>query len=346
MNPAFFQQIETILAPERLGAYRQDGATPATTLARYLLNMALCEALYSPLQFAEVALRNALHTCLTARFGTATWYDVVPALPAWQQKQLDEARQKLQTRGKPATPGALVAELQFGFWTGFFNKSHGGTGLGHALAGQAFAHAPRSARDMKKRDARWKRIRDLRNRVFHHERIIRWLDLDAQHAAILEVVGWMNQPLRDFALVVDRYDAIRKAGLPPWLDKLHGHWPDPARLPTTLAARPTVAIIPEAFDATRGTETPFGHRWGGDVFRLSAEHLAALQAGQTLALDVQNEYIAFLISAESAKLESAIQLSAKELAGIRSQPVIASDPREIGFHAKPGNEAQPKGSKK
>ena len=79
---------------------------------------------------------------------------------------------------------------------------------------------------------------------------------------------------------------------------------------------------------------------------LSAEHLAALQAGQTLALDVQNEYIAFLINAESAKLESAIQLSAKELAGIRSQPVIASDPREIGFHTKPGNEDQPKGSKK
>jgi hypothetical protein len=42
----------------------------------------------------------------------------------------------------------------------------------------------------------------------------------------------------------------------------------------------------------------------------------------------------------------AFQLSAKDLAGIRSQPVIESDPREIGFHAKPGNEAQPKGSKK
>ena len=33
MNPAFFQQVETILAPERLGAYRRDGATPATTLS-------------------------------------------------------------------------------------------------------------------------------------------------------------------------------------------------------------------------------------------------------------------------------------------------------------------------
>ena len=313
MNPVFSQQVESILAPERMDVYRQDGAAPATTLARYLLNMALCESLYSPLQFAEIALRNAIHSSLTARFGTASWYDIVPALPAWQQKQLGEARQKLQTHGKPVTPGRMVAELQFGFWTGFFNKSHGGTGLGHALASQAFAHAPRPERDMKKLDARWKRIRDLRNRVFHHERIIHWTDLDAQHAAILEIVGWMNPPLRDFARVLDRYAAIRQAGLPPWLEKLHGHWPDPAHQPTPSDVRPTVAIIPETFDASSGAETPFGHRWGGDVFRLTGEHLAALQAGQTLALDVQNEYIVFLKAAESAKLEQAIKANLRGL---------------------------------
>lgn len=313
MNLVLFEQMETILAPERLEAYRQDGSAPATTLARYLLNLALCETLYSPLQFAEVALRNALHTCLTARYGTAEWYDVAPALPAWQQKQLGEARQKLQAHGKPVTPGRMVAELQFGFWTGFFNKAHGGTGLGHALTSQAFAHAPRPERDMKKMDARWKRIRDLRNRVFHHERIIHWTDLDAQHAAIQEVIGWINPPLRDFARVLDRYAAIRQAGLPPWLDQLHGHWPDPARPPATAAAKSLIAIVPDSFDATGGAETPFGQRWGGDVFRLASEHLTALQAGQTLALDVQNEYIAFLKCAESAKREQAIKANLRGL---------------------------------
>jgi len=70
MNPDFFQKMEAVLAPERIDAYRQDGAAPVTVLARYLLNMALCESLYSPLQFAEIALRNSLHICLTARFGS------------------------------------------------------------------------------------------------------------------------------------------------------------------------------------------------------------------------------------------------------------------------------------
>ncbi len=34
MNPAFFQQVETALASERLDAYRQDGATPVRTDAK------------------------------------------------------------------------------------------------------------------------------------------------------------------------------------------------------------------------------------------------------------------------------------------------------------------------
>jgi hypothetical protein len=225
MNPGFFQQIETALAPERLDAYRQDGAAPVVALARYLLNMALCEALYSPLQFAEIALRNALHTNLTRRFCTPSWYDVIPALPPWQQNQLSEARQKLLLNGKSVTPGRMVAELQFGFWTGFFNKSHAGTGLGHALSSQAFPHAPRPERNMKNLDARWKMIRDLRNRVFHHERIIHWTNLDAQHTAITEITGWISPELRQMALALDRFTLIRKQGLSPWVTQIQNHWP-------------------------------------------------------------------------------------------------------------------------
>lgn len=60
---------------------------------------------------------------------------------------------------------------------------------------------------------------------------------------------------------------------------------------------PKIVMVPDAFDASNGAQTPFGRRWGGEVWQLSAEHLAALQAGQTLALDVQNEYIVFLKAA-------------------------------------------------
>lgn len=69
---------------------------------------------------------------------------------------------------------------------------------------------------------------------------------------------------------------------------------------------PAVAIVPDTLDATDGVETPFGKRWGGDVIQLSAEHVAALQAGQTIAVDVQNEYVVFLQTAEDTKLDRTI----------------------------------------
>jgi hypothetical protein len=46
--------------------------------------------------------------------------------------------------------------------------------------------------------------------------------------------------------------------------------------------------------ATDGTETPFGLRWGGECVTLTPKHLAALQAGKTIALDVMGEYVTFL----------------------------------------------------
>jgi hypothetical protein len=300
MNPAFFEKVESILALERLDAYRQDGADPRTTLARYLWNMALGEALYCPLQIAEIALRNALHHFLSNRCGGERWYDVIPSLPLWQQRQLSEARQKLQASGKPITPGRMVAELHFGFWTGFFNKCHASTGLGHALARFAFAHAPRPDRDLKKLDARWKRIRDLRNRIFHHERILHWKDLDAQHAGVLQTIAWISPALHEIAVALDRFPAILHSGLSPWLKLLDRQWPNPSDLPVKPAPNCNMAIVTEQIEASMGAETPFGHRWGGDVFHLATEHFLALQTGRTVALDVQNEYIAFLKCADDS----------------------------------------------
>ncbi|PJG59711.1 hypothetical protein [Aeromonas cavernicola] len=54
------------------------------------------------------------------------------------------------------------------------------------------------------------------------------------------------------------------------------------------------AIVTRPFDPET-TEQPFGKRWGGDVFMLTEAHLAALQAGKAIALDVMNEYLCFVV---------------------------------------------------
>lgn len=55
-----------------------------------------------------------------------------------------------------------------------------------------FHSAPKSQRDIRSLNRRLTLLRELRNRVFHHERIIHWTDLDTRHAAMLETIGWIS----------------------------------------------------------------------------------------------------------------------------------------------------------
>jgi hypothetical protein len=276
-----------------MDAYRQDGVGEKLTLARYALNMALSESLYPALQFAEVGLRNAIHRAMTARLKTDAWYDIPGArLTQWQQDQVTEAKRAIACRNKPLTAGRVVAELNFGFWTGFFNKAHGQTGIGHYLARSIYPHAPLNEQNLNKLGTRWNNIRDLRNRVFHHERIIHWKDLDARHHAILEVTAWISSELHDLATALDRFASLRRSGLKPWILKLQRHWPH--QTSPTAGAVDAIQTVDEPFDASNGVHTPFGVRWGGDVFTLSSDHLETIRQGQALALDVMSEYVVFL----------------------------------------------------
>jgi hypothetical protein len=63
-----------------------------------------------------------------------------------------------------------------------------------------------------------------------------------------------------------------------------------------LSANPVEAAlcIVEAPCDVELTEQPFGKRWGQQVITLGPEHLAALQSGKLVALDVQGEYVVFV----------------------------------------------------
>ena len=56
---------------------------------------------------------------------------------------------------------------------------------------------------------------------------------------------------------------------------------------------PSVCIVDAPCDVEE-TEKPFGKRWAQQVITLKPEHLAALQQGKVVALDVQEEYVVFV----------------------------------------------------
>jgi hypothetical protein len=61
------------------------------------------------------------------------------------------------------------------------------------------------------------RIRKLRNRVFHHERILHWTDLERQHSAMVETLAWISPEIQSLAPLVDRFPQVYALGAAPYI---------------------------------------------------------------------------------------------------------------------------------
>ena len=53
-------------------------------------------------------------------------------------------------------------------------------------------------------------------------------------------------------------------------------------------------VLDKTIDIDNDKITPFGTRYGGDVFIITEEDIENLKNGKIIALDVQNEYITYL----------------------------------------------------
>jgi hypothetical protein len=224
----FFDKIAESLSTERLEVYgQQDNPGPCIVLARYLLNMALCESLYSPLQFCEIALRNSVHRSLTNLYGREDWYDAPEfELKEWAVGEIEKAKGKIRYTGKSLTSGRVIAELQFGFWTSLFEPHYEQrTRFLPKGIKEVFPYLPKSEHSRKDQKRTLESIRQLRNRVFHHERIVHWADLPERHTEILRVISWISKELHETAVTLDRFTIIRSEGLDPWIAKIRHHWP-------------------------------------------------------------------------------------------------------------------------
>jgi hypothetical protein len=232
MHKQFFKDFQGAISPERLAVYNDQPTSGTTTveaisLARYMLNMMLCESLYSSLQMCEVGLRNAIHHELSKLNGCDDWYDCPNfQLTSWAQTEVANAKSKINIARKPVTPGRVISEMNFGFWTSLF-ESHYEQRTNFLPAGikGVFPYLPKSLHNRKDRKAELEKIRQLRNRVFHHERIIHWKDLDSRHQQIHNVLGWIDPSLQHMVQAVDRFTNLRRTGLKPWIDLIQTKWP-------------------------------------------------------------------------------------------------------------------------
>lgn len=185
MNTNFYNKLEETFSRNRLSAYRQDGADDETCIARYLFNIEICKSLYPILHIFEITFRNSIDKALVSHTGVQTWYDVLSL-------DITEAKAKLKKHGKPVSHDGIISELTLGFWTAFFTKKYSNCAFQSVIIKKCFEKIPRQTRNVKSLQKIFEKIRLLRNRVSHYERLIHWKDLTAQHLQLFECIRWLS----------------------------------------------------------------------------------------------------------------------------------------------------------
>lgn len=203
------------LSSPRLEGYR---LTPTETVSvlvgRYRYNILLGQAFYPPLHYLEIALRNHLDGALAGRFGGPLWHDRPGVLEGREVQMIQRATSKLAERGvSMPRPEQLVAELEFGFWTSLLGTAYERpTRFWPALLGSAFPNIPRRLRTRKVLASRFHEVRQLRNRIFHHEPIWNQGDPRAKFRRLCETIDWFDPSLLALLPSMDAVDELHRLG--------------------------------------------------------------------------------------------------------------------------------------
>jgi hypothetical protein len=211
----FLADLEQMVSPARLRRYRPAGTSDLDAVANYLWNVSLAESLYCSINAVEIALRNTMHDALTQRFGTANWYDRHGLLEPEQRKQVANVKQRIQTRGDTVTPDRVVSELTLGFWVTILSRNYATRlwqGYPPSALRMAFPRVPKRQRQRATIQQHYNAIRELRNRVFHHEPLFDDHLLTQRHAAIYQGIGWISPKMREPLRLVDRFPDVYANG--------------------------------------------------------------------------------------------------------------------------------------
>jgi len=214
MQAHFSSKLKHVLSNERLSAYQlhlsQNG--DLNLFSHYAWNMAHSESLYPILQLLEISLRNTISQNAQQQFGKADWLDGANIIQPRDKTLIGKAKETLKRNKKPLDPGRIIAELNFGFWTSLLDRRYEQI-LWPRLIKVCFPAMPKTIRTRRVLSKRFNRIRNLRNRVFHHEPIWYWQDLAQQHVDILEAIAWIEPAMRDLACAIDRFPDVYQQGL-------------------------------------------------------------------------------------------------------------------------------------
>lgn len=186
MTQEDMESVRFALSHARMSTY--EAAMPddyMSALRLYAWNAQVSAALFASIQICEVVIRNAVSDALEDIYGQQwAWNETfLKSLPFRRRQELETAREGLQTVGQ------VIPELSFYFWQQMFTSRH----FGRIWENHMERIFPNMDKKMAKQLRRihihdeLEHIRNLRNRIAHHEPIFR-SDLEADFQRIVNLV--------------------------------------------------------------------------------------------------------------------------------------------------------------
>lgn len=188
------QRLPSVLSAPRFATYLFEMAGDrAAALELYRWNLELSSAFIVPLQICEVSVRNSIVSAIEKSYGANWPWEKGFEISLRNPPRGYSPRRNLLSLGHLPTSGKIVAELKFVFWEKMLTYGHDGA-IWNAHFRQVFPNTNNIKTVQVLRaeghDALDK-IRDLRNRIAHHEPIFR-RDIQEEYDRIREVISWTD----------------------------------------------------------------------------------------------------------------------------------------------------------
>lgn len=205
-DDAIHKGLELALSYERFDRYLAwAGGDRERAISLYTLNTQISEALYTPMQMLEITLRNQIHTVMTDAYGEMWICKKKLLLEKHQTEQLEKAIQYIKKQKKDVCAGKIVSELSFGFWTAMLGSKY--EDLWQKKLNKIAQRENGKGLRRKDLSSPMTPIRNLRNRIAHHEPILEW-NLQKHYRNIIKITGWLSQPAASWCKNYSRFSDV------------------------------------------------------------------------------------------------------------------------------------------
>lgn len=216
--------LNPVLSQQRFATYlRSSDKIESRALDLYQWNMKISSGFMVPLHVFEISLRNAVAEAIVAFHGENwPWNEGFHlSLPNTDRPHYSPYRDVMAAIDscKKNNPEEVIVELKFAFWQSMLTRRHHER-IWVPNFQRAFPGAPTDPQveiQIRNLHKEVGAIRELRNRVAHHEPIF-YMPLKEYHAQIHSLVGWRSSDAAEWLRGLDPVPELLKKR-PSWLDK-------------------------------------------------------------------------------------------------------------------------------